>query len=144
MLKSAVCAAHSDAIALIIRYGMTEYPDQDLEYTTLSKCIERHNHRLLQHWLECDASFSKTNADGQTLLFDAVQSDNLPCIIELVEHGMNIHSLNKRGENCLIAAARKTYLRIAAYLVEKGADPDTRSKDGVTARHVLLASFFAG
>jgi ankyrin repeat protein len=53
-----------------------------------------------------------------------------------VSYGVNINSANKEGKTALLLAAEENESETVAALLESGADPNIRSRDGRTAADI--------
>lgn len=83
-----------------------------------------------------DAGFdpSLTDAKGTPVLSLAVRAQFPKVVSRLIDAGADINRLSHdRGYSPLMDAVQKNDAAIAGILLERGADPDIRSKDGQTA-----------
>lgn len=69
--------------------------------------------------------FNKNTANN---LVKASREGNLPRVKEILEHGVDINSQDKRGFNALMAAAEFGHLKIVQFLLDQGANVQEKSK----------------
>jgi ankyrin repeat protein len=64
---------------------------------------------------------------------DAPEADGLATVKLLVERGARLDDVDDRGRSALMTAAERGHPLIVAWLLEQGADPTLRDKQGKTA-----------
>jgi ankyrin repeat protein len=75
------------------------------------------------------------NANGATLLYDAVQSHHLTALKVLIEAGANLNIANHDGETPVDAAIRKGNFQILKELIDHGANLQTADGKGKVLSH---------
>lgn len=85
------------------------------------------------------ALFLYINLSPAFYLHEAVKENNLSKIKELISKpGIEINEQNNNGKTALYIAFVKGFDDITTYLLEKGADPNIRNKDGDPLIHVAI------
>jgi hypothetical protein len=75
------------------------------------------------------ALLHRSNQVGWRLLHYACHCDHLELVQGLVEAGSDLHAKDNDGEDALYYASAYNRLAVAAYLLDRGADPCTRGDD---------------
>jgi hypothetical protein len=75
------------------------------------------------------ALLHRSNQYGRRLLHNACCGDHLELVQGLVEAGSDLHAKDYDGEDALYYASMWNHLAVAAYLLDRGADPCTRGDD---------------
>ena len=89
--------------------------------------------------LEAGADVSITKPDGNTCLHVAVQGYCCKWTLkQIIEQGMNVNILNKRGKTALILACESAQADSVKLLLEKGADPNLYGAIGYTVLHAAV------
>ena len=73
-------------------------------------------------------------------LHEAVSSNDLRRVIQLIGEGANVNEKNRDGETPLQLAAMSNCVDIAGVLIQSGADLKARDRKGWTALHMATAS----
>lgn len=74
-----------------------------------------------------------TGAQERSTLLEAVTYDDLEAVKSFVEAGADINAANDYGHTPLLIACNYGYEEVAVYLITKGANVNSRGKDGGTA-----------
>jgi len=71
-------------------------------------------------------------------LFDALSNGELEMVLKQLNTGIDINTRGNLGETPLITAARLGHKQIVNYLLQKGADPEIKDFDGITALFLAI------
>jgi ankyrin repeat protein len=74
--------------------------------------------------------------NGPTPLVQALQDENIPMAMLLVEYGAKLNVQCNVNQAPLFVACQKNLAGMAAFLLGKGAEVDIRNRDGLTALHI--------
>ena len=92
---------------------------------------------MLQLLLSFGAKLKLVDKERNTVLHHAAAKGvNAELIRTLVIHGVNLNALNKEGKTALMLAAEENEEEAVAVLLESGADPNIRTRDGRSAADV--------
>ena len=83
-------------------------------------------------------SFIQSQTDNDSLLFEAVKSNNLTVVKSLVDRGANVNAVDKDGGTILMWAAGKADLDMVKYLVKNGADYNKKGVIWLNTRKTFL------
>jgi len=86
------------------------------------------------------ASTNFSNLHGETALYAAVESNNLPMVTFLLENRANVNQANVNRSTPLHLASRLGNLSMVKFLLEKGAEVNALDKDNVTPLHEVAAT----
>ena len=75
------------------------------------------------------ALLNRADQDGVRLLHYACDGGELELVQGLVERGSDLHAKDDAGEDALYLAVNNKKLTVATYLLDRGADPCTRTDD---------------
>jgi len=81
---------------------------------------------------EITRRYSKKDDSGRTLLYEAVERDDLPVFNRLMGVGSNPNAETKEGWTPLHHAARNGHIAIVNQLIEAGVDLNAKLKEGWT------------
>lgn len=93
-------------------------------------CVE------ILRYLKDDADFEQSNFDGKRPIHEAAQYGQLECLQFLIKIAVKIDCLKRADWTPLMLACTKNNLEIIQYLIEAGADPKLRNKDGWNSFHI--------
>ncbi|KAJ8004526.1 hypothetical protein DPEC_G00137190 [Dallia pectoralis] len=145
-LRSAAWGGHTKAVHLLLEMG-AEVDQSDAEGRTALRAAAWGGHEeILLTLLEHGAQVDKADREGRTPLIAAAYMGHREAVEVLLDHGaeVNLADGDRRtalsvAALCVPTAARvKGYGDVASLLLERGADPGHRDKDGMTP--LLLAS----
>jgi len=91
--------------------------------TLLHTFVRNGNLYGLQKWSEKGFSFAGLNANGESVLYDAMALDDdmsLTVVRFLVQHGADLNAINQNGKTPLIYAKSRGNSKTAAYLIQQG------------------------
>lgn len=92
---------------------------------------------ILDLLLRAGADVDSPNPEGQTALMLVARTGNVAAAKLLVDHGATLEARESWGEqNALMWAAARRHPDMVAYLLDRGADPDTQSIDRDYRRHL--------
>ncbi len=86
--------------------------------------------------VELKASMIFDRAADEKKLFQAAHDGDLAEVTRLVESGTMLDAENANGISPLMFAVKFGHAKVAAYLIEQGADVNKKSKTGVTAMKI--------
>ena len=69
----------------------------------------------------------------QKTLFETISEGDLQATKSLIEKGEDVNAINQKGETPLILAVLKRKEKIMSLLLEKKANPNQTTKEGMTA-----------
>jgi len=113
--------------------------------TPLITAIQHERLEAMKYLLSHKASFSAL-ADGYTPLHCALHSGNLPIIQEVLNSGQApqwINHISKEGGTALMLACELDSAELVEKLLSKGALPELKRGDGVTAVEIAITRNFA-
>jgi ankyrin repeat protein len=87
--------------------------------------------------LDVHADLTIKHGNGQTLLHLAVENGALPVVKLLLESSADVETINAENETSLLFNTKKS-VKMPETLLEAGANPNTRSRDGEPALHVAI------
>ena len=92
------------------------------------------NMEWVKQQLDADATLAQSaGAHGISVLFHAVVGGNLDMVQLLLDHGADEASITGPDATALNAAARRGDEALAAWLIQRGANPDATDFEGKTA-----------
>ena len=89
--------------------------------------------------LAAGADVNNVKLDGNTSLHVAVHGNcSKETLQNIIEHGLNVNTANKRGETALILACESAQAESIEILLEMGADRDIADGEGCTSLHAAI------
>ncbi len=113
-----------------------QYAKMDKSKTAMMEAIEaarRFGHKEIVTFLEAQQDVNQQNANGETLLHQAVKIADIPRIRELIQNGADVNIADKNGQTPLNVAAQASgsrwgisekHTEVVRLLLEHKADPD--------------------
>lgn len=131
LLENGLDLNYSGSNPVIYHYG------QNLQRPFWFWIIQNENPLVLADAIAAGANVSSTDLNGQTGLHLAADTSVAHCEI-LLAAGIDISARNAIGYQAIHHAVRKNNNPVVPFLLARGADANSRSKNGLTPLHVLL------
>lgn len=105
---------------------------------TLLHCAARHGRRDVLAYLAeaCDMDIEATNRDYKRPLHEAASMGHRDCVLYLLGRGAAVDCLKKADWTPLMMACTRKNLEVIQVLVEHGANPLLKNKDGWNSFHI--------
>lgn len=105
---------------------------------TLLHCAARHGRRDVLAYLAeaCDMDIEAANRDYKRPLHEAASMGHQDCVRYLLGRGAAVDSLKKADWTPLMMASTRKNLEVIQVLVEHGANPLLKNKDGWNSFHI--------
>lgn len=108
----------------------------------LSQCIEHQRWDIMEDLLQAGADPNLPGFLNRSAFEEACESGHLEAAILMLKHGADVRSVDRVGEELLsgvvamaVAENKKTkreeFIKVIHVLIENGASPNSRTKDGV-------------
>ena len=108
----------------------------------LSQCMEHQRWDIMEDLLQAGADPNLPGFLNRSAFEEACESGHLEAAILMLKHGADVRSVDRAGEEILFGvvamavaenkkAKREEYVQIIHALIEHGANPNSRSKDGI-------------
>jgi len=132
-VQLAIDLKNLDMLSLLIVNGAPVDVETDFDKIPLAMAI-RAGAPFVSYILQSgNVNLSTTDEDGNTFLhFAAIYENNGRIARELIDHGINIDSVNNEGQTPLHVAASKGNNEVVKILVSLGADINAKDTDGNT------------
>lgn len=109
--------------------------------TPLIRAAGNGNYKSIQTLLHLGADIHATDNEGYNALFWVITNIDSPKTIKiLLEHGLNVNSLDKNNKTPLMWAIEKGFNASVKYLLANGANPNMLDNNGNTALHLAIKS----
>jgi|SRR5574344_235523 ankyrin repeat protein len=117
-----------------IEAGMDINSRDDLGTPILNVACRNDNFDFVTKILDLGADINASSTDrGYTAIMDAVWRGNEKIASYLIQHGAELNTINKEGQNNLILAVGANRYNICKLLVENGSNPDVKDQMGMSA-----------
>ena len=128
-----------DTLHVLIDYGAhIDATRKDGTNALLRACTTGQSDSVM-FLLEAGAGVSITKPNGDTCLHTAVKGKCCKeALQKIIEQGINVNTLNNRGETPLFHACLSAQGESVKLLLEKGADPNITYADGYTSLHTAV------
>lgn len=143
-LVDTACCGDNKTISYLLKNKAVDIGRSDnLGWTALGIAIWRGYRDILAQLLAFDGlkAFGK-GIDGASLLFYAAEGGYLDIIIQLLEFGLDINSLDNNGQTALFDAVKTGNLTTVQLLLDSGCQVGVIDKEGKTARDIALLNRF--
>ncbi|VDI07446.1 Hypothetical predicted protein [Mytilus galloprovincialis] len=132
-LLEASIKGYQSMVALLLDKGANVNASNHTGDTSLTVASMHGHASIVQLLIEKEVEMYKMNKNGESSLFLACLSNRLEVIKVLINHGYYIDSIEKeKQQTCLSVASYHAYASIVAFLVENGANVNTKSYIGNT------------
>lgn len=102
---------------------------------------KQHQADIVRYFLQKDVDINKVDKDGNTPFINAAAGQSFEVIELLFPKVENIHIVNTKGESALLAAVKSGSAETVSLLLDKGADPQIRDKEGNNLAYCLIDSY---
>jgi ankyrin repeat protein len=134
---------HMEAVKFLVKKGANinaQLPAFVPEFegaSALRQATQNRHSRIVAYLLKKGANPNIQDKKGATPLLLAAQNGDLPTIKVLVLNGARVNeqgnsTTQHEGKTALMQASLGGYTDIVAYLIEKGANPNLKDKNGIT------------
>jgi ankyrin repeat protein len=127
-LMWAVAQRHPDVVDVLLKHGADVHERSNVWPQVVSTTEEQKHHPSYRREIQ---------QGGYTALLFAARVGDLASARLLVAAGADVNSTAPYGTSAMVVAAHAGYGDVAAFLLEKGADPD-RADAGYTALHAAI------
>ena len=137
-LHQAASQGYIEVVALLKEYG-SNYRIRDLDGAVpLSKAIERGQESVVRFLLKHMSQEDLQNSDN-AFLHAAVRVKNPAIVVLLLDGGIDIEILDKRGRTAFSYTSSDCDKSIYEAFLEKGTNVNARVRDGATLLHEMAA-----
>lgn len=133
LLHDATWGSKSDVVQLLVEKGIPVDVKTDFGRTPLHNACLHGNQEIVQTLIQKGADVNFKGDEDWASLYLATRGGHQDVVALLLKHGARVDDYRKDSQRTpLHTAAIKGYGKIAALLLEKGADPNAKDKRGKT------------